>query len=588
MFSNHKNTAFLVVFLCCLMLMGGCNRLATPWKWGGDKKKKSQKNPYRVSYVRDYAYPYNMHLVAIEGFGLVCGLRGTGAPEPPGAERDMVLRELQKRNVNRPNELLDSKDTAMVRLQGILPPGVMGGDRFDVKVSIRPGSDVQSLRGGYLLRTSLREMGVMDNNSLKQGFPLGYVEGPIMLSPSISSQSNPMELVYGKILGGGLANKDRPLYLTMKDEHVSEFNTKRVADQINKRFFTKIGGKTEGVATAKTDTIVELRVHPTYKDNIERYMQVLLSVVCYETVEQRGKRIEELKKTVLERKTAQDSALKLEALGKPGIESLKGGLTSSDPEIRFYCAESLAYLDVVQAVKPLAEIAKTEPAFRVRAFGALSSMHSDLEAEAALREMLNDNSAETRYGAFRALWMRNPYDLAIRGETLGTYENANQFNYHVLNITGTPLIHVTYSKRPELVLFGNDIHLSNAFVLDAGTSILVSRTDGQGEVKVSRLNSLQSRIVTNRLDEIIKAIVDLGGSYPDVVQMLLEAQSQKVLPCKIEIDKLPQSGRIYTRTKEEEAVEEEKKKTFWSRLNPNTCIEEGNEDPNFSTADWKE
>ena len=588
MFSNHKNTAFLVVFLCCLTVMGGCNRLSTPWKWGGKSKKTAPKNPYRVSFVRDYAYPYNMHLVAIEGFGLVCGLRGTGAVEPPGQERDMVLRELQKRNVDRPNELLDSKDTAMVRLQGILPPGVQAGDRFDVKISVRPGSEVQSLRGGYLLRTSLREMGVMDNNSLKQGFPLGDVEGPIMLNPSIGDQSNPMELVFGKILGGGATRKDRPLYLTMKDEHVSEHNTKRIADQINKRFYTKYGVKTEGVATAKTDTIVELRVHPIYKDNIERYMQVLLSVVCYESTEQRVKRIEELKKTVLEHKTAQDSALKLEALGKPGIEPLLAGLKSSDPEIRFYCAESLAFLDVVQAVKPLAEIARNEPAFRVRALGALSSMHRDLEAESVLRDMLNDNSAETRYGAFRALWMRNPYDLAIRGETLGSFENATQFNYHVLNINGAPLIHATYSKRPELVLFGSDIHLVGAFVLDAGTSILVSRTNGQGEVKVSRLNSLQSRIVTPRLDEIIKAIVDLGGSYPDVVQMLLEAQSQKALPCRIEIDKLPQSGRIYTRTLEEDVVEEEKKKTFWNRLNPNTWVEEGNEAPDLSTADWKE
>ena len=574
MFSK-KTLTFLILFL---VLTSGCSRLATPWK-RGDKAKKPDKNPYRVSFVRDYATPYYMHLVGVNGFGLVCGLRGTGAPTPPGLDREILLRELQKRNVNRPNELLDSKDTAIVRLEGYLTPGLQQGDIFDVKVATPTGSEVTSLRGGYLLRTTLQEQGLTESfSSLKSGFPLADVEGPVMLSPSIGKQSNPMESTYGKILGGGITRKDRPVYLLMKEEHVSEFNTKRIADQINKRFFTKHGGKTEGVATAKTDKLVELRVHPTYKDNMERYMQVLLSVACYETMEQRGKRIEELKQSVLEPKTAQGSALKLEALGKTGEEPLLAGLKSPNMEIRFYCAESLAYLDVVKAVKPLAEIAKMEPAFRVRALGALSSMQSDLEAEAALRDMLHENSAETRYGAFRALWQRNKHDLMIRGETLGS--NASYFNYHVLNTKGSPMIHVTYSKRPELVLFGSDIHLTPNFVLDAGTSILVSCTNGQDEVKVSRLNSLHSRIVTTRLDEIIKAIVDLGGTYPDVVEMLLEAQTQKALPCRVEIDKLPQGGRVYSRSPEdeEEEIEEVKKKSFWSKINPNSWVEAGNEE----------
>jgi len=172
--------------------------------------------------------------------------------------------------------------------------------------------------------------------------------------------------------------------------------------------------------------------------------------------------------------------------------------------------------------------------------------------------------------------------LAIRGETLGSYENASFFNYHVLNTKGAPMIHATYSKRPELVLFGSDIHLTPQFFLNAGNSIIVSCVNGQEDVKVSRLNSLQSRIVTTRLDEIIKAIVDLGGTYPDVVQMLLEAQAEKALPCRLEIDKLPQGGRTYSRSTVEggEDIEEKTKKSFWGKINPNSWVEAGNEDWN--------
>ena len=45
----------------------------------------------------------------------------------------------------------------------------------------------------------------------------------------------------------------------------------------------------------------------------------------------------------------------------------------------------------------------------------------------------------------------NNKDAFVKGEVLG-----KQFHYHVLDVAGPPMIHVTRSRLPEIVLFGRD------------------------------------------------------------------------------------------------------------------------------------
>ncbi len=47
--------------------------------------------------------------------------------------------------------------------------------------------------------------------------------------------------------------------------------------------------------------------------------------------------------------------MKLEGLGPGGIEPLKTGLKSSNPQVRFFCAEALAYLNDTSGVDTLGE-----------------------------------------------------------------------------------------------------------------------------------------------------------------------------------------------------------------------------------------
>ena len=51
--------------------------------------------------------------------------------------------------------------------------------------------------------------------------------------------------------------------------------------------------------------------------------------------------------------------------------------------------------------------------------------------------------------------------------------------------------------------------------------------------------------------EVIKAASDMGAKYPDIVQMLVQAEHQHNLPGEIAIDKLPKPGRVYHRKPED-------------------------------------
>ncbi len=51
---------------------------------------------------------------------------------------------------------------------------------------------------------------------------------------------------------------------------------------------------------------------------------------------------------------------------------------------------------------------------------------------------------------------------------------------------------------------------------------------------------------------MIRAIVELGGTYPDVVQAIQEAKANGCLEGRFEIDALPEEGRSYEATLDED------------------------------------
>ncbi len=147
----------------------------------------------------------------------------------------------------------------------------------------------------------------------------------------------------------------------------------------------------------------------------------------------------------------------------------------------------------------------------------------------------------------------NERDPFVRGEKLG-----GKFSYHVLATAGPPMIHVTRSFRAEVVMFGPGQKLELPASLEAGKMIVINGREGD-TVTVSKFvvgEADQKRVVSTQVDEIIRAIVDLGGNYPDVVCFLQQAKRAKSLSCRLEVDALPTPDRQYERNRASGAIAE--------------------------------
>ncbi|NLX95593.1 MAG: hypothetical protein GXY83_05405 [Rhodopirellula sp.] len=533
-----------------VIALSGCTSW-TPWAVRSQSPEEPGAEVSDTRLVSDMAVPFGMFPVKIEAVGLVTGLKGTGSDPRPSPQRAALLAEMQTRGIHSPNVILASQDTAMVLVRAVLPPAIQKGDRFDVEVRIPGHDDTTSLGGGYLLETRLKEMAVLDNQ-IHDGKVLGIAEGPVLIDPSASETDNSVLLGRGRVLGGGTAQRSRPLALVLKPDYRSVLNSARIETAINRRFHTFHRGIKVGMAKAKTDEYVELTLHPRYKDNVQRYVEVVRAAALRESESEMMDRLRLLEKQLLDPITSSRAALQLEAIGRRGVELLKKAIQAKDSEVRFYAAEALAYLDETDAAAPLADAAKNQPAFRVFALAALSAM-DDYVAYDALRDLLEVSSVETRYGAFRSLWAMNAADPLVKGERLG-----GQFSYHVLDTSGPPLIHVTRSHRPEIVLFGAQQRLQGPLAIEAGNQIMVTSAEA-GEIAVARFavnQPDQKRIVSDRVDDVIRAIVELGGTYPDVVQTLQQAKAKGALPSRFEVDALPEAGRKYDRIAADETSEE--------------------------------
>ncbi len=536
--------AFTAVFLWS-GCMGPILRQQSPTLESEEKAKAD------LSLVGSVTQPHGMNYVKVEAVSLVTGLAGTGEDPPPSPQRASLLAEMNRRGIENPNHVLASPNTALVLVRGLQRPGIRAGDHFDIEVRTPSKSGTTSLRGGYLLETSLTETAIL-GDQLRKGHVLGAANGSVLVDPNADSSKDPVLARQGRILGGGIATKDRKLGLVINNEQQSIRLSQGIGKAINKRFYSYVDGQQRGMSTPKTDEFIELDLHPRYKDNVGRYMRVVRNIAINETPSQLQARLELLKKQLVDPVTAADAAIRLEAIGDDEARAvLIAGIKTDDPEVRFYAAEALAYLDATEAVEPLAYVAREEPAFRVHALAALSAM-DDGAAYDGLRSLLGVKSAETRYGAFRAMTAMAPSDSLLQGEELN-----GKFKLHLLDMGGDPLIHVTSSHRPEIVFFGLDHELKLPLVLDAGPNILVNGLSG-GQVKVSNFGeTTQQRIVSTNVEDVIRAIVDLGGTYPDVVQMLQQAKQTGAMESRFRVNALPETGReLIARDRDETTTED--------------------------------
>ncbi|HKI19815.1 MAG TPA: flagellar basal body P-ring protein FlgI, partial [Isosphaeraceae bacterium] len=537
------------------------------------KKKKKEPPPPKVSEtVGDLAFVVSRGETKVEGVGLVVGLDNTGADPPPSWYRKQLVDEMSKAGVEKAEKLLANAQVSMVIVRLTIPIGVNPKDKLDVQVEVPPACGTKSLAGGYLLLTRLHEV-LIASGSPKTGADLALAYGPVM----IGTPAKPNDPKVGRVLGGGRVKKDFPYTLAIKDNRKS-FHTSRMLETIvNERFHQTEDGRQKGVATAKTDSFLILKVPALYHQNQEHFFRVVQLLPMVDGPELRERRIAAWTKELQDPKTAGIAAMKLESVGNSAIDPLKTGLKSANSQIRYFCAEALAYLNDISGVDTLAETVARYPEFRAYSLAALAALDQPA-SHLKLRKLMDEPEIEVRYGAFNALRTLDPHDpflghvrvleqpkreddeeeeapdaMALAIATASSRNRARQddpFSLYVVDSEGPPLVHVSRTRRPEIVIFGRQQKLMPPIVLGAG-AILLNAAINDEKVELSKI--VPSRIgdadmkLTTTLDlaEVVRRTANLGATYPEIVSILESASRQKNLSGELVVDAVPNPSHLY-------------------------------------------
>jgi hypothetical protein len=545
-----RNLVLLVLAaLVGLLASGGCSL------WRNDAEKAEQerldsllKSPKPPEYVRQAAVAHGLAPGRIQSYGIVNNLLGTGSIEPPSIERDQILAQMKTVPVANPNKFIDSTDTAIVLVETWIPAGARKGDPLDltIRTSQRPsptGDETSSLRNGWLMPTPLR-FTQMINGSPRTSEVLAEATGSIILRGNHQAGDDPQLLLEGRILGGGRVMKEGRLDLRIRSEYRHVAISKRLAEVINRRFYYFDGTARRGIATAKEDDLIDIEIPERYRHNVNRLMAVVGAMGTEVDVAITNTRVENLGRQLMEPTTAQDAALQLEGIGQPGIPALLNALGSPNPELRFYAAEALAYLDHDEAIEPLVELSRDHPAFRYQTLNALAGMKQRRAGE-GLRRLFDEPSLETRFGAFDAMKQRNDRASMISGRKL-----ADVAQFYEVPSQGGPMVAVSLRRSPDIVVFGGPVSVSIPEFLMCGGGLTLVPDPASGGIQVNRIvtgRPDQKIVVPPTVSGLCRGIVHVGGTYGDIVESLRMLTEQQGLGGQLAIDLLPQPLREYHR-----------------------------------------
>ncbi|MCA9056988.1 MAG: flagellar basal body P-ring protein FlgI, partial [Planctomycetaceae bacterium] len=434
--ANRLRRRFVALLLmtCCAGLAGCASSLLSmpPSMFDGlsgklpllnkDRDKdKDDDNDFDTRFdtplLNDYISVGGNSYITLRGIGLVVGLKGTGGDPSPSVQRTELMQEMQRLKVENPGQILKSPDTALVLVVAHLPSMVREGDRFDVRVVLPPNSNARSLKGGWLMPTRMFEETTVPGRGTLQGREYANAGGAILTGLGVNDDPTRRnaELMQGSIPGGAVSKTDRDLSIILRSSVRDSRNTSRIADAVSQRFngYDRYNQRRIRFAEPKTDEFINLKVHPSYRNNFPRYQAVIRSIAFNETDVARRMRMEQLAEDIFVPEKAMISALRLEAIGPEAAAFLRDALESPDLEVRFHAAQALAYLDDGACVPVLADCARNEPSLRVYALAALSVV-DDVHAQMELRDLLNAEELETRYGAFVALKELDPGDPTLQ------------------------------------------------------------------------------------------------------------------------------------------------------------------------------
>jgi hypothetical protein len=432
------------------------------------KNKSAADNNGVDDTIGMYAEIFASDAIPISGYALVGGLNGTGSSECPAQIRTYlqkyILQHLSGAKVN-VDDLISSHDTAVVIVEGMIPPAASKNQRFDVRVTALPGTQTTSLEGGWLYGVDLFEARQL-GTSIK---PLAAAEGPVFTDSAIPGSQDPRT---GYVLGGGSVVEEYKVNLALR---LPDY---RIVSQIRNRINERFGYE---IAVALAPGSIELRIPTKYLEAKGRFIQLVRATYLVGSPELTEKRIMTHIEKLAGSKDKSASEIALEAIGNAAMPKLAALLNSSDPEVRFRAARCMFNLGDQKGRETLWGIATDkESSYRLEAVEALVNTSAGQDVTSMLQSLLRNDDLSIRLIAYENL-------VRLRDVTVSRKLIANSFYLDQVTQTGKPAILVSRRIQPRVALLGSPIYCrSNVFIETPDGTITINVPAGEKYATIIR------------------------------------------------------------------------------------------------------
>ncbi len=462
----------------------------------------------------------------VSGYGLIVNLNGTGSSEVPAYLRQWMLNEMRKRGVGSaslgtrkltPEKVLASRNTSVVVVQGLIPPGGTKGTRFDVLVSCLPQTQTTSLQGGRLWSVDLSLGG--SDPSMRFSQKLGVASGPTYINPFDDRTPTQQRLDIQRqavVLSGGVATSNREVELTL-NQH-SWQRSRLIADRINERF-PKAPSDHLNTAIAIDDTRITINVPGRYTGRSENLLALISHLYLQGSAgfsQQQAQRLADM--LVAQPRYQRDVALAWVAMGKTVLLVTRQYYGHATQEVSMAALEAGARLEDETVTPYLDDLAQSpESELRKRVAELLVHLPRSLRGTRTLHRLLDDADVPVRLQAYESLAAMN--DPIIRRQAIDAVD-PQRFKF-VLDLVPSqrPLVYVAQRGMPRLVIFTPRLGFESPFLSTLWENRLMLRSQGPGKrVKVFYQSPGRIEGSTMEIEPTVAQLVYLLGHQPTMGQ----------------------------------------------------------------------
>jgi hypothetical protein len=511
--------------------------------------------------------------VIVSGYGLVVGLKGTGGGDLPPRIAATMERQLGLMGISSssdvlrgtalegmtPQQVLRSRDFAVVVVYAAVMPGAPPSMPFDVYVTSVNKAPEISLEGGTLWTTELR----IGPPALFDGYQTRHIataRGPIFINPFAEPGARDgVGRQNGRILAGGTVTQPMELELILDSE--SHSRARAIVQAINNRFQPGSGepptARGRGTGGGAPYQVVNITVPTVHRQRPDEFLNILLRVQINDVMPQEYARkyVEALKN---EPYLAGELTWCLVALPqRAAVPFLRDLYDWPENTPRRAALRAGALLNDALTIPHLSQMAAAGAAAdRVEAIDLLSRLPG-VRVDQALQEQLSARELSVRIAAYEALADRaekiytrrlaqqaqgssgtmrvaHAWDELGR-EGQGAFETlhggirrkgvAGKFLLDVVPF-GDPLIYVSQQGRPRIVIFGQAQELARPALVSAWSDRLVLVADtSEGEHRLLYREA-------DRIDEYGEDVPGrmLSGPVPSELPGLIEYLAHRPSP----------------------------------------------------------